>query len=154
MGILCGRSERTLKKTKKQYKVPKKRLRCFFFIMVSSQSFQNSDDNHRPWGYYCVLADETDHKVKRIVVYPKQRLSLQRHKYRNEHWYIVKGEAVVTRNDEEITLKAGEAVDIPVKAWHRIMNPGDENLLIIETQTGDYFGEDDIERSQDDYGRA
>jgi len=122
--------------------------------MASPKSSQNSAEDHRPWGYYCVLADEPDHKVKRIIVYPKQRLSLQRHKHRREHWYVVKGEAIVTRDDEEISLKAGQAVDIPLKAWHRIMNSGDENLLIIETQTGDYFGEDDIERSQDDYGRA
>jgi len=120
----------------------------------ASKSITKSAEDHRPWGYFCVLADEPDHKVKRIIVYPKQRLSLQRHKHRTEHWYIAKGEAVVTCNNEEIPLKAGQAVDIPQGAWHRIMNTGDEDLIIIEIQTGVYFGEDDIERSEDDYGRA
>ena len=122
--------------------------------MMSSKSSLISVEDHRPWGYYRVLDDEPDHKVKRIVVYPKQRLSLQRHRHRMEHWYVVQGHAVVTRNDEEIPLKSGQAIDIPQGAWHRIMNSGDENLIFIETQTGDYFGEDDIERSEDDYGRA
>ena len=109
--------------------------------------------DQRPWGYYCVLADERDHKVKRIVVYPGQRLSLQRHHRREEHWFIVKGEAILTCNDEEIRLVSGQATDIPRRAWHRIMNPGNENLVFIEVQRGEYFGEDDIERKQDDYGR-
>jgi len=113
---------------------------------------QNLEDQ-RPWGNYIVLADEPDHKVKRIVVYPGGRLSLQRHQRRAEHWYILAGRAVVTRNGEEIDLTAFQAVDIPRGAWHRIMNPGPENLVFIEVQTGDYFGEDDIERREDDYGR-
>lgn len=111
-------------------------------------------EDHRPWGYYQVLADEPEYKVKRIVVYPGQRLSLQRHRQRAEHWYMVQGEAIVTRNEEEICLIRGQAVDIPRRAWHRIMNRGNENTIFIEVQTGDYFGEDDIERREDDYGRA
>ncbi len=122
--------------------------------MMSSKTSSESSEDHRPWGYFCVLADEPDHKVKRIVIYPKQRLSLQRHRYRMEHWYIVHGCGVVTRDNEVIPLKAYEAVNIPQGAWHRIMNTGHENLIIIETQTGEYFGEDDIERSEDDYGRV
>lgn len=110
-------------------------------------------EDHRPWGGYIVLADEPDHKVKRIVVYPGRRLSMQRHRLRAEHWYVVAGRAVVTRNGEEMDLAASQAVDIPRGAWHRIMNPGRENLVFIEVQTGDYFGEDDIERREDDYGR-
>lgn len=109
---------------------------------------------NRPWGYFQVLSDEPDHKVKRIVVFPGQRLSYQRHQRRAEHWYIVRGEAVVTRNEEQIRLKAGQSVDIPQKAKHRIENPGATNLTFIEVQSGDYFGEDDIERFEDDYGRA
>lgn len=112
------------------------------------------EEDHRPWGYYQVLSDEPDHKVKRIVVYPGKRLSLQRHRRRAEHWYIVNGEAIVTRNDEELNLKAGQSVDIPRGAAHRVMNPGTENMALIEVQTGDYFGEDDIERLEDDYGRT
>ncbi|UCE20195.1 MAG: glycosyltransferase [Gemmatimonadota bacterium] len=111
-------------------------------------------NDHRPWGYYCVLADEPDHKVKRITVDPGQRMSLQRHHRRAEHWYIVRGRAVVTKNGEEVLLKSGQAVDLPVGTWHRIMNPGDENLVFIEVQTGDSFGENDIERVEDDYGRV
>jgi mannose-6-phosphate isomerase-like protein (cupin superfamily) len=111
-------------------------------------------EDHRPWGYYQVLLDEPAQKVKKIVVYPGQRLSLQRHQRRSEHWFVVQGRAVVTRNEEQIPLADGQAVDIPRGAWHRIRNPGTENMAFIEIQTGDYFGEDDIERSEDDYGRA
>jgi mannose-6-phosphate isomerase len=112
------------------------------------------EEDHRPWGYYKVLADEDDHKVKRIVVYPGQRLSLQRHQHRAEHWYIIRGKAIVCRNDEEFSLQAGSSVDIPQFSWHRISNPGTDNMVFIEVQKGDYFGEDDIERSEDDYGRT
>ncbi|OPX92535.1 MAG: Alginate biosynthesis protein AlgA [Syntrophorhabdus sp. PtaU1.Bin002] len=112
------------------------------------------EEDQRPWGYYRVLSDEPDHKVKRICVYPGERLSLQRHQRRSEHWYIVAGTALVVVGADEIYLKAGEAVNIPVGSVHRIMNPGAENLIFIEIQTGDYFGEDDIERLQDDYGRV
>jgi len=111
-------------------------------------------EDHRPWGYYQVLSDEPDHKVKRIVVLPGKRLSLQRHRRRTEHWYILCGEAIVTRNDEQLHLRGGESVDIPRGAVHRVMNPGTENMAFIEVQTGDYFGEDDIERLEDDFGRA
>jgi len=111
-------------------------------------------EEHRPWGYFSVLADEPSHKVKRIVVYPKQRLSLQRHRNRMEHWYIVEGSAVVTIGEDEIPIKRGQSVDIPSGAWHRITNRGEENVVVIEVQRGDYFGEDDIERAEDDYGRA
>jgi len=109
--------------------------------------------NHRPWGCYTVLADENDHKVKMIVVYPGHRLSLQRHRQRSEHWHIIKGNAVVHKGDEEFHLEAGSSIDIPRFSWHRMTNPGKDPVVFIEIQTGDYFGEDDIERSQDDYGR-
>jgi len=110
-------------------------------------------EDHRPWGYYQVLSEKDDHKVKRVIVYPGKRLSLQRHHYRAEHWYIVHGEAVVTLDTGEIPLKKGESIDIPCGSVHRVMNPGKENLSFIEIQTGDYFGEDDIERIEDDFGR-
>lgn len=115
---------------------------------------QNRGEDHRPWGFYEILSDAPDHKVKRITVRTGQRLSYQRHSRRSEHWYVVKGKAVVTRNGEEIELESGQAVDIPVRAWHRIRNPGPETMVFIEVQTGEYFGEDDIERIEDDYGRA
>lgn len=111
-------------------------------------------DDRRPWGGYRILDEAPDHKVKRIVVLPGQRLSLQRHRRRGEHWYVVRGAARVERDGEEIRLAAGEAVDIPLGAWHRVANPGEELLVFIEVQRGDYFGEDDIERAEDDYGRA
>ncbi len=110
-------------------------------------------EDHRPWGYFRVLADEADHKVKRLVVYPGQRLSLQRHRHRAEHWFLVRGQALVTRDDEKIAVAAGQHVDLPCGAWHRVANPGDGELVIIEVQTGASFAEDDIERCEDDYGR-
>ncbi len=111
-------------------------------------------EDRRPWGHYVVLEDAPDHKVKRIVVLPGKRLSLQRHRKRGEHWYVIEGEAVVTLDGRDIPLKAGQAVDIPRSGWHRIRNPGAGPLAFIEVQTGEYFGEDDIERSEDDYGRV
>jgi len=112
------------------------------------------ETDYRPWGYYEVLADEVEYKVKRIIVYPGKRLSLQRHRRRSEHWFILYGMAVVTIDLEELELQAGQSVDISLGAAHRILNAGDENLAFIEVQTGEYFGEDDIERLRDDYGRA
>ena len=112
------------------------------------------EKEHRPWGYFVVLADEPSHKVKRVVVYPGKRLSLQKHKHRTEHWFIVKGEAIVTIDLEEKNVKQGEYIDIPLGAPHRVMNPDMDDLVFIEVQTGDYFGEDDIERLEDDFGRG
>ena len=113
----------------------------------------NNNDDHRPWGYYIVLADQEDHKIKKIIVYPHKRLSLQSHKRRSEHWHIVSGEAIVTLDGDSIHLKAGGSVDIPAGAKHRVENPTTEELSFVEIQRGDYFGEDDIERYEDDYGR-
>ncbi len=111
-------------------------------------------EDRRPWGFYEVLSDSTDHKIKRIVVWQGKRLSLQRHTRRSEHWTIVSGRPVVTVNDDELNLKPGDSIDIPVGTKHRVVNRGDENLVFIEVQTGDYFGEDDIERFEDDFGRV
>ena len=118
-----------------------------------TQSHHETEEN-RPWGYYIVLSDEADHKVKRIVVNPGKRLSLQSHNRRSEHWHIVSGEAVVTRDVELIPLSAGESIDIPVKAKHRIENRGTIDTVFVEIQRGDYFGEDDIVRYEDDFGRV
>ncbi len=108
----------------------------------------------RPWGYYEVLIEDLEHKVKRIVVYPGARLSLQKHRHRDEHWLIVSGEAVFTLNTDEIILGKGQSIDIPRGALHRVRNTGEKDLVIVEVQTGDYFDENDIERVEDDYGRA
>jgi mannose-6-phosphate isomerase len=110
--------------------------------------------SERPWGYYEVLLEDTEHKVKRIVVYPGSRLSLQRHRHRDEHWLIVSGEAVFTLNTDEINLVRGQSIDIPSGALHRVRNTGETDLVIVEVQTGDYFDENDIERVEDDYGRV
>jgi mannose-6-phosphate isomerase len=111
------------------------------------------EEDHRPWGFYRVLADEPDHKVKRIVVYPEKRLSLQRHQYRQEHWFMLSGHALVTRGEEQIPLKQGESVDLPKGVLHRIQNVGSGDVIFIEIQSGEYFGEEDIERVEDDFGR-
>jgi mannose-6-phosphate isomerase-like protein (cupin superfamily) len=110
--------------------------------------------SERPWGYYEVLLEDAEHKVKRIVVYPGSRLSLQRHRHRDEHWLIVSGEAVFTLNTDELILGKGQSIDIPRGALHRVRNTGETDLVIVEVQTGDYFDENDIERVEDDYGRA
>ena len=108
----------------------------------------------RPWGTFTVLDEGENYKVKRIEVYPGKRLSYQKHGRRSEHWFVTLGTAKVTLNGGEILVRNGEAVDIPVGTAHRVENPDPEQILIfIETQTGDYFGEDDIERLEDDFGR-
>jgi mannose-6-phosphate isomerase len=114
----------------------------------------STEDNCRPWGFYEVLSDQPDHKVKRITVYSGKRLSLQRHQRRSEHWHIVTGNAIMTLDDREIPMQAGDSIDIPQDSLHRIANPGRVDLVFIEIQRGDYFGEDDIERLEDDFGRA
>ena len=112
------------------------------------------EHDERPWGSYTVLEDAPSHKVKRIEVLSGKRLSYQKHQRRAEHWFVVTGEAEVTLDGEVRRLGAGEAVDIPLGTAHRVANPGDEVLVFIEVQHGDYFGEDDIERLEDDFGRA
>lgn len=92
--------------------------------------------------------------MKRIVVFPEKRLSLQRHRRRAEHWFVVRGEGLVTRDEERIPVMEGVSLDIPLGAVHRIQNTGGSPLVFIEVQRGDYFGEDDIERIEDDFGRA
>jgi len=110
--------------------------------------------DERPWGNFTVLDEGEGYKVKRIEVLPGKRLSYQKHARRAEHWFIVQGEAKVTLDDREIRLNAGEYVDIPVGAAHRIENPGEMKVIFIEVQRGDYLGEDDIVRLQDDFGRV
>lgn len=106
-----------------------------------------------PWGRWLVLQDEDDFKVKRIEVLPGHRLSYQKHLKREEHWQIVRGEGKVTIDGRDCYLKAGECIRIPKEASHRIENIGDKELIFIEVQRGGYFGEDDIIRIEDDYGR-
>lgn len=107
----------------------------------------------RPWGWYQTLDKGDSFQVKRICVNAKARLSLQRHLHRAEHWVVVSGEATVFCNGNEIILSANQSTYIPVGAAHRLENSGDEPLYLIEVQSGDYLGEDDIERLEDDFSR-
>ena len=108
---------------------------------------------HRPWGSYTVLEDSVGYKIKRIEVKPHKRLSLQSHKFRNEHWIVVEGTATITINDKVFTLNQNESTYIKAGDKHRLLNDTDEALIIIEAQVGSYTGEDDIERFDDDYER-
>ena len=110
--------------------------------------------DQRPWGNFTVIDEGDGFKVKRIEVLPNKRLSYQKHKRRAEHWFVVRGIAKITLNGVKYLVKKGEAIDISVGTAHRVENPDTEEMLIfIETQTGDYFGEDDIIRLEDDFGR-
>jgi len=108
---------------------------------------------HRPWGTYTILEDSDGYKIKRIEVKPGKRLSLQRHKHRNEHWIVVSGRATVTINEEIFFLNENESTYIKAGDIHRLLNDTNAPLVIIEAQVGKYTGEDDIERLDDDYKR-
>ncbi len=108
---------------------------------------------YRPWGTYTVLEDSNGYKIKRIEVKAGKRLSLQRHRHRNEHWVVVSGTATVTINEKTFTLKQNESTYIKAGDVHRLLNDTNESLVIIEAQVGSYTGEDDIERLDDDYKR-
>jgi mannose-6-phosphate isomerase len=110
--------------------------------------------DRRPWGSYTVLEEGRNFKVKRIEVLPGKRLSYQKHSQRAEHWFVIEGTAKVTLDDRDVLIAAGEAIDIPVDSAHRVENPGTEDLIFIEVQRGDYLGEDDIVRLEDDFGRT
>ena len=107
----------------------------------------------RPWGYYNVLEEKDTHKLKRIVVYSGQRLSYQSHEKRSETWVFTRGAGILTLDDEDIKVGAGSVIKIPAGVKHRIKNTNEQLLEFIEVQTGTYFGEDDIVRYDDDYGR-
>jgi mannose-1-phosphate guanylyltransferase/mannose-6-phosphate isomerase len=109
---------------------------------------------HRPWGSYTVLEDADDCKVKRLTVKPGHVLSLQLHHRRSEHWTVVEGTAKVRVGEEEFLLQRNQSTYIPMNTVHRLENPTDRDIHLIEVQCGDYFGEDDIVRLEDRYGRA
>mgnify|MGYP001978134333 CR=1 FL=1 len=108
----------------------------------------------RPWGTYTILEEGINFKIKRILVKPKASLSLQMHKHRSEHWVVTKGIATVINAEKEIILGVNESTYIPAGNKHRLENKGDETIVLIEVQTGDYLGEDDIVRFDDIYGRV
>jgi mannose-1-phosphate guanylyltransferase len=108
---------------------------------------------HRPWGTYAVLEESANYKIKKIVVLIGKRLSLQKHLHRSEHWVVVSGTATVTVGDEIKIVKRNESIYIPIGTVHRLENDGKIDLVIIETQVGEYLGEDDIIRIEDDFSR-
>lgn len=108
---------------------------------------------YRPWGSFESLAQGNGFQVKHIVVNPGAAISLQRHQHRSEHWTVVKGSALIHCDGEEFTLDENESTFIPLGAKHRLSNPGEVAVEIIEVQVGSYLGEDDIERFEDLYGR-
>lgn len=114
----------------------------------------NGEKASPPWGNWLVLDSNAAFKVKRIEVLPEKRLSYQKHMRREEHWYMVQGTARVTLEGKEYTLREGESINIGKSIAHRVENIGQDLLVFIEVQRGDYFGEDDIVRLSDDYGRA
>lgn len=109
---------------------------------------------YRPWGSYTVLEENDRYKIKRLTVLPGKKLSLQMHYHRSEHWVVVRGTAKVRVGDEEILLRPGESTFIPAGVIHRLENPGKVVLEVIETQIGEYLGEDDIVRFDDEFGRV
>jgi mannose-1-phosphate guanylyltransferase/mannose-6-phosphate isomerase len=121
---------------------------------------QNGREEHllhktveRPWGSYTVLEKGCGYKIKRIFIKPGARLSMQLHRKRSEHWVVVAGIAKVTKEDKTYLVQANESTYIPINTKHRLENSTDVPVQIIEVQNGEYLGEDDIERFDDDYGR-
>ena len=110
--------------------------------------------SERPWGWYQVIDEGKNYKVKNIEVKPGCKLSLQMHHHRAEHWVVVSGTAVVTLDENKIVLSSNQSTFIPIGVKHRLENPGKLPLHIIEVQSGSYLQEDDIVRFQDDFGRA
>ncbi|MGH6675812.1 MAG: cupin domain-containing protein, partial [Xanthobacteraceae bacterium] len=109
---------------------------------------------YRPWGYFQAVDQGARYQVKRIVVKPGGRLSLQKHFHRAEHWIVVRGTAEVTRNNEVVLVHENESIYLPIGTIHRMANPGKIDLELIEVQTGSYLGEDDIVRIEDVYNRV
>lgn len=120
----------------------------------AANTYTRGEHDTRPWGTWEVLDLGRAYVVKRIVVMPGQRLSLQRHQGRHEHWVVVEGMATATVGDERWTIQENECVFIPLGTWHRLENPGDVPLNVIEVQYGNDLREDDIERRDDMYGRV
>lgn len=108
----------------------------------------------RPWGTYRTIEQRENYQIKHIVVFPHKRLSLQYHNHRAEHWTLIKGEGIATIDKQDITMKVNDSVYIPIEKIHRMKNITSENVEFIEIQVGDYLGEDDIVRIEDDFGRT
>ena len=111
------------------------------------------EKSDRPWGRYEVLQEGATYKVKSIHLTPGKRISYQRHQKRSEHWYVTDGNGEVTLDGKVQPVSRGSIIQVPQGSLHRISNTGSSELIFIEVQTGTYFGEDDIERVEDDFGR-
>ncbi len=125
-------------------------------VLLNEKGFIEGKEHkkvYRPWGYYLSLEEENNWQIKKIEVNPGASLSLQMHQHRSEHWVVVKGKAKVQINDKKLILSKNESTYIPLGAKHRLSNPGNKPLILIEVQSGDYLGEDDILRFEDNYGR-
>lgn len=122
-----------------------------FTKKIQTKSEQPTE--HRPWGYFTIIEECNFYKIKKLIIYPNKRLSLQSHKYRSENWVVVEGSPHFLCNGISQEYKVGQNLFIPQKAIHRIENKGNTNASIIEVQTGTYLGEDDIVRFEDDFNR-
>lgn len=125
--------------------------------MLQNQGYSEAvqaNRHYRPWGWFEIVSGGPGFQVKKVRVKPGGKLSLQRHSHRSEHWVVVRGTARVTRGESKLELGANESVYVPSGEWHCLENPGTMELEIIEIQIGDYLEEDDIERAEDEYGRA
>ncbi|MDR0461803.1 MAG: phosphomannose isomerase type II C-terminal cupin domain [Christensenellaceae bacterium] len=121
---------------------------------MANSNYNIGDHDTRPWGKWAVVHLGQGFIVKQITVNPGGILSLQRHKYRAEHWVITQGHGTVTLDDRKVPVSNDTAVYIPIGAWHRIQNDGRDPLVFIEVQTGDTLDESDIERRDDKYNRT
>ncbi len=124
-----------------------------FALSMALQSEKDATVEPRPWGSFTILEEGQGYKIKRIEVKPGHRLSLQMHHHRSEHWIVVSGTARVTCDDREVLLSSNQSTYVPQFTIHRLENPGVIPLVLIEVQNGQYLGEDDIIRFQDDYAR-
>lgn len=122
-------------------------------VLTNGNGKEVAETGLRPWGSYTVLEEGRGYKIKRIEVKPGHRLSLQLHHHRSEHWIVVSGTAKVTCGDQEILLSTNQSTYVPPCTQHRLENVGVIPLVLIEVQNGEYLGEDDIVRFQDDYAR-
>jgi mannose-6-phosphate isomerase len=134
--------------------VAEPQVRSAALTIAQTQSVTYGKTEERPWGSFTILDEGKGYKIKRIEVNPGHRLSLQMHYHRSEHWIVVSGTARVICDDEEKILCSNQSTYVPQTKTHRLENPGVIPLVLIEVQNGDYLGEDDIVRFQDDYTRA
>jgi mannose-6-phosphate isomerase-like protein (cupin superfamily) len=123
-------------------------------MKTAPQTIQRIERTERPWGWYETVSEAPGHKIKRIGVLPGQRISLQKHSQRSEHWVVVRGTARVTLGEQSFDLTVGQHCDIALGQVHRLTNVTTKPVEIVEVQFGAYLGEDDITRLGDDYGRA